>query len=130
MKISDYINLLAVSEEKISGAPEKGFLDLDGVRDSIQKTRLFLEHIGPQFELGLKLRDDFIASLNSKIEALKAAGYSQLLVPAENVFISEKLDFDQIKAIQIEIDKSLARCFGVLRTPTDKPNPTNINDYR
>ncbi len=130
MKIPDYINMLAAAEEKIGGAPEKGFLDLDSVRDSIQKTRIYLEQIAAQFELGLKLRDDVVASLKSKINALKTARYGQLFGPVENILDCEKLDFEQIKSLQTEIDKSLAKCFGVLKAPTDKSNPTNVSDYR
>ncbi|NLI15604.1 MAG: hypothetical protein GX409_04875 [candidate division Zixibacteria bacterium] len=130
MNIQECIDLLAVSAEIIDGAPARGFLDLDTVRNTIQKTRRFLENAAPQYELGLILKDDLIASLKAKINVLKIVDSGQLLAPVENILDSDKFDFEQIKAIQTEIDKSLAKSFGTPEVSAGVSNPTNVNDYR
>jgi hypothetical protein len=129
LNIHECIDSLSLSAEAIGGAPEKGFIDLDAVRDSIQKACLYLDRISSQFELGIKLKEDAMASLKAKINALKIAGYAHLLIPPDEALDSENLNFEQYKSFRAEIDQALAKCFGTLKTPGEKHHPTNLNDY-
>lgn len=129
MNIRECIDSLNTATEAINGAPEKGFLDLDSVRDTIQKTRVYLEKITSQFDLGINLKEDTIASLKSKINALKIAGYARLFVGVEQALDSDRLNFEQLKSLQTEIDRALSKCFNAPKIPVGNTCPANLNDY-
>jgi hypothetical protein len=130
LNIKEYIDSLKTSAEAIGGAPEKGFLDLDMVKDTLLKTRQFLEQIAPQFELGLMLKQDFCSTLKSKIKTLRIAGCGQLLGQAERTLDAGQLDFGELKSLQKEIDQALSKNFGALKSPAGNSCPAHPNDYR
>jgi hypothetical protein len=129
LNINECIDSLKTSAESIGGAPEKGFLDLDLIKETLQKTRLLLEQIAPQLELGVRLKEDLIKSLQSKINALKIAGCGQFMGQTEKALEIGQLDFDQLKLLQKEIDQTLAKNFGALKSPAAGITASNLNDY-
>jgi hypothetical protein len=129
LNINECMDSLKISAESIGGAPDKGFLDLDLVNESLLKTRLFLEQIAPQLELGNRLKADMIKSLQSKANALKIAGCGQFIGSLEKALETGQLDFDQLKLLQKEIDLALAKNFGALKSPAAGITASNLNDY-
>lgn len=129
MNIKEYIDLLKVSQEAIGGAPQKGFIDLDLVKDTLQKTRLFLEQIAPQLELGNLLKEDFTNNLKAKLRALKLSGGGQLMGQAEKILAAPQPDFTELKTLQQNIDEALAKIFGALTGPAEIGRPSRVEDY-
>jgi hypothetical protein len=121
LNINECMDSLRTSAESIGGAPEKGFLDLDLIKETLQKT--------PQLELGVRLKEDLIKSLQSKINALKIAGCSQFMGQTEKALENGQLDFDQLKLLKKEINQALAKNFGVLKSPVAGVTASNLNDY-
>jgi hypothetical protein len=129
LNIKEHIDSLKLSAEAISGAPEKGFIDLDMVKDTLLKTGQYLEQIAPMLELGVQLKQDFRDTLKSKIKALKIAGCGTFLGQAERTLDSTELDFSELKSLQREIDQALSKNFGALKSPVGNSSSAHPNDY-
>jgi hypothetical protein len=130
LNIKEYVDLLTTSQEAISGAPQKGFVDLDMVKDTLLKTRQYLEQIAPQLELGNQLKEDFTNNLKAKIRALRLSGGGQLINQAEKVLSVSQPDFAELKSLQQDIDQMLTKIFGALSGPAGSGQPSKIEDFQ
>jgi hypothetical protein len=111
VKITECLNELQASSEAILSAPEKGFVDLDKVAETLRTTGELLNELSPRLELGDKLIKDYQAKLRNKLETLKLAGASPIIVETENFLASDTFDFDQLQSLGRQVDQALARIF-------------------
>ena len=136
MNIDEFVKNLKSAYTALDSAPQKGFVDLDRVKSTIQSTRLFLEKITPRIRLGERLINDFREEMLARMKVLKIAGASSLISQAKQMLTKENLDFDELKALQIEIDESLRNIFAGQTKNSDLTNQTRQNlppkpgDYR
>jgi hypothetical protein len=112
LKISECIKQLESAQLALSSAPQKGFVDLDQVKQSLQVSRDFLVAISPRLSLGEKLIDDLRTGLLAKLQVLKNAGGGVLSSQAEQYLKAENLEYEKLIAMQSEVDQALRRVFG------------------
>ncbi|MCP4582259.1 MAG: hypothetical protein GY839_11640 [candidate division Zixibacteria bacterium] len=126
MKIDDFVGKLSKAFEALESAPQKGFINLDEVKATIDQTRRFMEKIRPSYEFGERLTQDCRESMLAKLKVLKIAGAGTLFSQAEKTLMTDDLDFDQWKTLQVEIDESLKHAFG---SQTKQPASVNNSKY-
>lgn len=112
MKINEFIDMLDIANLALESAPQKGFVDLDQVKKSIENTKRYLIEIAPRLDLGEKLAVDFRDDLIAKLKALKSAGGIALVNQAEQSLNTGNLTYEQLKALRQEIDQTLRKVFG------------------
>jgi len=136
LNIDEFVKNLKAAQTALDSAPQKGFVDLDLVKSTIQSTRLFLEKIAPRIRLGEQLISDFREEMLARLKVLKIAGATSLISQADRMLTEENLDFDKLKALQVEIDESLRNIFAGQTKNSDLTNQTRQNlppkpdDYR
>jgi hypothetical protein len=136
VKIDECIKQLESAQAALSAAPEKGFVDLDQVQQTLQAGRDFLKGIVPRLQLGERLVDDLRSSLLAKLQVLKEAGSGVLAGQAEQYLRDENLEYEKVIALQNEIDLALRRVFGGFSKHTGNQSKPAINsspkadDYR
>jgi len=136
LKIDEFVKNLKSAYTALDSAPQKGFVDLDLVKSTIQSTKLFLEEVAPRFQLGEQLINDCRGEMLARLKVLKMAGSSNLISQAEQMLAEENLDFDKLKALQLEIDESLKKIFTgqtkhfELNNQTRQNFPPKPADYR
>jgi hypothetical protein len=136
LNIDEFVKNLKSAYAALDSAPQKGFVDLDLIKSTIQCTRLFLEKNTPRIQLGERLINDFREELLARLKVLKTAGASSLFTQAEQLLADENPDFDKLKALQLEIDESLKKMFAGQTKYADLAGQTRQNlpprpaDYR
>ena len=136
MKIDECIKQLESAQLALGSAPQKGFVDLDQVQQSLQASQDFLVAILPQLTLGEKLIDDLRTGLVAKLQVLKNAGGGVLSSQAEQYLKTKNLEYEKLIALQNEIDQALRRIFGGFLKHTNNQAKPAINsspkadDYR
>jgi hypothetical protein len=133
MKTAEYVAGLKTACDSVEFAPQKGFIDLDRIRQVMLDVKLFLENISPRLELGEKLIADFQNDLLNKLNAIKFSGARAPVSTIEASLKSDMLDYTQLKALQREIDAAFDSVFqgaGGMRYDTNKSTASRkTEDY-
>jgi hypothetical protein len=130
LKITDCLELIKASTKALEAAPQKGFVDLDMVKNTLRVTGDLLTGIMPELELGNKLKEDFQNNLKAKLRVLKLSGDSLIIGQAENALLSGNLEFDDLKSLQKEIDRAFEKIFGGQTKHPISGQPPKIEDYQ
>jgi hypothetical protein len=129
LKIEDCIKQLESAGLALESAPQKGFVDLDRIKNAIQETGEFLKAISPRLDLGEKLIADMRRSLLARVKVLKESGGGILASQAEQLLESGQLEYEKLIALQNEIERSLKHVFGGYSRIHYGQNKTAINSF-
>jgi len=112
VNIDNYLDMLKAAAQAIEAAPQKGFVNLDAVKDSILKTCEVLREISPKLRFAERLLEDEHREILAKLKVMRKAGAAALIDQAQKTLDSGSLDYEQYRSLRDEINGEFDKIFG------------------
>ena len=112
VNIDNCLDMVKAAAQAIEAAPEKGFINLDAVREALLKTGEILKDLSPKLRFSEQLIEDDRRGILAKLKVLKKAGAVALIDQAHTTLESGELDYELYRNLRDEIDREFDKIFG------------------
>jgi hypothetical protein len=124
VNIDNCLDMLKAAARAIEAAPQKGFINLDAVKDSILKTCELIKEISPRLQFSEQLVEDEHREILARLKVLKKAGAVALIDQARRTLESGQLEYKEYRDLRDEIDREFDKIFrGQVRLPSSANQP-------